>query len=322
MTTAQLSQYLETAVDLEKAVFLQARRLAQYKEEIQALDRAARRPAPAPPEAAPVAPAAQTAHGASAGDFGQDSAGVPPFPRRRNRNQRPHLWPCQGVDDWGNRRRPFGLYSCHCRIFKSRSGQLLPVAHLPPFDGELPAHPRHLRPAPGKSPRQSWRPGKRPTPTFCAGTRSGSPRPSSGSRPWRTPSPSSPSSWPTARPLGPPTMPKASCSPNTGPLSWSAPCASWCSPAAALPWKGPKVPTSSWRPSSRRGGSSPTGTKSSARGTVCRPGSSSSALPCSRPRALPVRPFPASQVGGFLFPKLPLYGGNTPAETDKIVAFP
>ena len=56
MTTAQLSQYLETAVDLEKAVFLQARRLAQYKEEIQALDRAARRPAPAPPEAAPVAP--------------------------------------------------------------------------------------------------------------------------------------------------------------------------------------------------------------------------------------------------------------------------
>ena len=52
MTTAQLSQYLETAVDLEKAVFLQARRLAQYKEEIQALDRAARRPAPAPPEAA------------------------------------------------------------------------------------------------------------------------------------------------------------------------------------------------------------------------------------------------------------------------------
>ena len=36
MTTAQLSQYLETAVDLEKAVFLQARRLAQYKEEIQA----------------------------------------------------------------------------------------------------------------------------------------------------------------------------------------------------------------------------------------------------------------------------------------------
>ncbi len=59
MTTAQLSQYaLETAVDLEKAVFLQARRLAQYKEEIQALDRAARRPAPTPPEAAPVAPGA------------------------------------------------------------------------------------------------------------------------------------------------------------------------------------------------------------------------------------------------------------------------
>ena len=55
MTTAQLSQYLRSAVDLEKAVFLQARRLAQYKEEIQALT--GQPPASAgSPGGAPVAP--------------------------------------------------------------------------------------------------------------------------------------------------------------------------------------------------------------------------------------------------------------------------
>lgn len=167
------------------------------------------------------------------------------------------------------------------------------------------------------------RPGKRPTPTFCAGTRSGSPRPSSGSRPWRLPSPSSPAAGRqqgrSGRPLCPrrPVPQIPDLCPGLLPVRAGA-----VRPLRHL-GRAPRCPTSSWRPSSRRGGSSPTGTKSSARGTVCRPGSSSSALPCSRPpHPSLMRPFPASQVGGFLFSKLPLYGGNTPAETDKIVAFP
>ena len=271
MTTAQLSQYLETAVDLEKAVFLQARRLAQYKEEIQALDRAAPATSASSPGGSPCGPSAQTAHGASAGDFGQDPAGVPPFPRRRNRNQRPHPWPCQGWMTGAIGGVLFGLYSCHCRIFKSRPGQLLPVAHLPPFDGELPAHPSAPTACAGESPRQSWRPGKGLPLTFCAGTRAGDPGPPSGSRPWRRHSPAHPAAGRKQGRSGRPLCPRRPVPQIPDLCPGLLPCASWCSPAAAPPWKGPKVPTSSWRPSSRRGGSSLTGTKSSARGPFANP---------------------------------------------------
>ena len=55
-------------------------------------------------------------------------------------------------------------------------------------------------------------------------------------------------------------------------------------------------------------------------GTVCRPGSSSSALPCSRPPHPPCEALPGLTGGRISF-KLPLYGGNTPRNR-QIVAFP
>lgn len=241
MTTAQLSQYLETAVDLEKAVFLQAPAPRPVQRGDSGPGPAARRPAPAPPEAAPVAPVPKPPMEPLREILGKTLLGFLLSLAAVTGISVLTLGPARG---WMTGAIGGVLLGCILAIvaylkavrassFRWRTYHLL-MENYQLIHGTYGCA--------GKSPRQSWRPGKRPTPTFCAGTRSGSPRPSAEAGPGGCPPPAHPAAGRTARPLGPPTMPKTSCSPNTGPLSWSAPCASWCSPAAAPPWKGPKVP--------------------------------------------------------------------------------
>ena len=153
----------------------------------------------------------------------------------------------------------------------------------------------------GKSPRQSWRPGKGLLLTFCAGTRSGSPRPSSGSRPLEDALPQLTQRLADSKAARAAHYAQDVLFPKYRTFVLVCSLCELVQSGRRATWKGPQGAHQRWRPSSRRGGSSPTGTKSSARGTVCRPGSSSSALPCRRPPTSPCEALPGLTGGGFFF---------------------
>lgn len=321
MTTAQLSQYLETAVDLEKAVFLQARRLAQYKEEIQALDRAARRPAPAPPEAAPVAPVPKPPMEPLREILGKTLLGFLLSLAAVTGISVLTLGPARGwmtgaiggvllggilaivaylkaVRASSFRWRTYHLLMENYQLIHGTYG-LRREKSQAELEARQKAYPdllrRHQERVTQALQRKQALEAALPQLPAAGRQQGRSGRPLCP----RRPVPQIPDLCPGLLPV------RAGAVRPLRHLGRAPRC---------LPAAGGRAP----------GGVDPHRLEPNPPpgGPFADPAVPPLHCPAGGPRTLPVRPFPASQVGGFLSPKLPLYGGNTPAETDKIVAFP